>query len=356
MKITKTLWISAILAAGMIGCSDDDDSVDDGDDGVIQDDFGDRLVATSNANGDVVVYDTDSPDTYTLDTGASGTEGVYLDNEELVINLKNGGTGSLASFDDIEEDGTISATATSTVMTDQPRDVARSGNFYVVSDSENQDGDDTTDEGRFYIFEDRNGSFVLRNTIETDFAVWGVDFVGDTFYAIVDKTNQLAIYNDFLANNSDDDDDMNDDDDSTNIDTDVDPDKMIMIEGIVRTHGIAVDGNTMILTDIGDAGNDSDGAFHVITDYASKFNGVADGGMLAVAGNQVRFAGASTNLGNPVSAEYDSDSDTVFIAEAANGGGRILGFASAAASNGGDVAPDLDNSLSGASSVYFDEE
>ena len=110
----------------------------------------------------------------------------------------------------------------------------------------------------------------------------------------------------------------------------------------------------MILTDIGDASVDTDGAFHIISNFQSKFDAVADGGTLLVAGNQTRVAGSFTLLGNPVSADYDAVTNTVFIAERANGGGRILAFTNADA--GGNIGPDINNTFSGASSVYFYRE
>ena len=79
-----------------------------------------------------------------------------------------------------------------------------------------------------------------------------------------------------------------------------------------------------------------------------------DGETLVVANNQVRVAGSSTFLGNPVAAEYDADSNTVFIAERANGGGRVLAFTNA--DGGGNLAPSVNNQLEGASSLYFEEE
>ena len=47
---------------------------------------------------------------------------------------------------------------------------------------------------------------------------------------------------------------------------------------------------------------------------------------------------------------------TIFIAEAANGGGRVLGFSNSDYEAGGDVEPSINNLLSGANSLYFHEE
>lgn len=65
-------------------------------------------------------------------------------------------------------------------------------------------------------------------------------------------------------------------------------------------------------------------------------------------------AASNTLLGNPISADYDADSDTVFIAERANGGGRVLAFEDTSA--GGNLFPRVSIELSGASSVYFNSQ
>lgn len=220
-----------------------------------------------------------------------------------------------------------------------PRDLAVNDDIYVVSDNADVDGDTTTNDGRLFVFVKGDNGFTLRNTITVDFAVWGIEFVGNNLYAVVDKTNQLAVFTNFSASNT--------------TDATVAASKTITVEGIVRTHGIGYDDGTMILTDIGDAAVDNDGGFHIITDFDSKFSGVADGGTLAVS-DQVRVAGSNTFLGNPISAEFDSDTNTVFIAERANGGGRVLAFTNADA--GGNIAPSVNNTLSGASSLYFYSE
>src|SRR5690606_22733560 len=104
------------------------------------------------------------------------------------------------------------------------------------------------------------------------------------------------------------------------------PDKQITIEGITRTHGIAEDGGDVILTDIGDAANENDGGLHSVGSFVSKFEATPNGDTLPVAGNQVRVSGNFTELGNPIAIDYDSGSRTIFVAERANDGGKILFF------------------------------
>ena len=107
----------------------------------------------------------------------------------------------------------------------------------------------------------------------------------------------------------------------------------------------------VILTDIGDASNQSDGGFHYISGFVSKFDATPNGGTLAFAGNQIRVSGGLTGLGNPVSVDYEHSDNTVFIAERANDGGKILFFNNIEA--GGNLAPSFNSPFPGASSVFY---
>lgn len=280
----------------------------------------------------------------TLVTASTMAEGVYYDaNSDEIIqasrssNQLNAYTGISALLNGSSLNISISASASSESSLESPRDIAVRDNFVVVSDNADVDGNDATADGRLFIFTKNGGNLTLRNTVTTDFALWGIEFVDNDLYAVVDKTNQLAVFANFTATNT--------------ADATISATKTIAIEGIVRTHGLAYDNGTMILTDVGSAMSDTDGAFHIISGFDSKFNGVSDGGLLVVANNQIRVAGSATSLGNPVAAEYDADSNTVFIAEAANGGGKVLVFSNADA--GGNISPSVNNNLSKASSLYF---
>ena len=215
--------------------------------------------------------------------------------------------------------------------------MAVSGNFYVVVDNADADGDTNTPDGRFYIYQKNGANFTLRNVVTTNFKVWSGVFIGNDFYAIVDTTNQVAVFNNFIASNT------------TN--ATVAADKTIAVEGIVRTHGMAFDTadvDTMVLTDIGSASDNTDGGFHIITNFVNKFNATADGGTLALS-DQIRVSGATTQLGNPVDVSYDGSNETVIVAEAANG--KILVFNNI--NTGGDIAPTLSYDMTAASSVYL---
>ncbi|MGB5981269.1 MAG: hypothetical protein WBG46_03920 [Nonlabens sp.] len=326
-KIFALALFGAVL--GFTSCSDDDEIVDGRFDRA-------ELFATSNSNGDITVYDfsdNDNVEVTTLTTSSTDNEGIQYSsaNDELYVNSRSG--SSLNRYGDIEDqiDG-LAGAATDEVEgmadVDSPRALAISGNTIVVSD----EGDDT-----LFVYERTDAGVSLRNEFDIDFELWGIEFVGNDLYIVVDTTNDIAIFENFLNNITD---------------GDLEPTKRLTIEGIVRTHGIAYDSDddVLLLTDIGDAGSDSDGGIHVITNALLKIDAVADGGTLPVAGNQVRISGPSTLLGNPVDITYDDESDTIFVAEKANGGGRILGFRDDAS---GDATPVVNNMLMGASSVDF---
>ncbi|MCW8980836.1 MAG: hypothetical protein OQJ83_05565 [Altibacter sp.] len=343
MKMYK--FLTLLLFAGLMttACSSDDDTGND--DGPTADSRR-ELYASNNSNGNVTKYDVSEPSTATSKTFLTlslDSEGIHYDGSTDAVTQASRSFLQLNSYANISvaEDGiTINANISSSADLESPRDVAVNGNFYVVSDNADVDGDPNTADGRFFVYVKDSNGFTLRNTVTVDFAVWGIEFVGNDLFAVVDKTSDIAVFTNFTATNT--------------TDATVAANKRITIEGITRTHGLAFDGSTMILTDIGDAALDADGGFHVISDFQTKFNAVTNGETMAVAGNQVRVAGSSTFLGNPVAAEFDQETNTVFIAERANSGGRVLAFQNINA--GGNIAPTMNVLLSGASSLSFYKE
>lgn len=331
----KVGFAAALASLTFMACEKDDNKNDDDNTTVRT-----ELYVTNGSNGDVKKYDMESDEQTTFRTTSTSSEGVYYDGDMdkmIVASRSSNQLNVYKDLMDITNNTIITTSFFGGSDLESPRDVAVNGNIVVVADNEDVDGDSNTADGRLFVYTKTDNSLTLRNTITTDFALWGIEFVGDDLYAVVDKTNMLAVYKDFAATNM--------------TDATVMASKKIMIEGIVRTHGLTYDNGTMIMTDIGDAGSDSDGGFHMITDFDSKFEGVADGDMLAVMGNQVRVAGAATMMGNPVSVEYDADTKMVYVAEVANGGGRVLVFSNAEA--GGDIAPAKNWDMAKANSLYL---
>lgn len=334
MKITKFLFAGTFSMLAFVSCSDDDDNIgtDDGE-GIVP---RTHLFATSHENGNVTRYNLDNNEEHTFITNASDAEGIYFtpdDDGSFTIAARGDNQTSIESYEDVDDMDDFEFDFKGPNVLESARDLAVNGDFYVVADNANP-------AGRFFVFERGDDSFTLRNTITVDFEVWGIDFVGSALYAVVDNTSDLAVFNNFLDNTGD---------------ATIEPTKRITIEGIERTHGIDYDGSTLIMTDIAAASGgdfDTDGAFHVITDFDTKFNNVENGGTLAVT-EQIRFAGNSTFLGNPVNVVYDSESDVVYIAELANGSGRVLSFESVSSSDGGNVAPSINKALPSVSSLYL---
>lgn len=327
----KLLGLSIASALVLFSCSNDDDSG-----GQLLPDV--KVLFTSNtANGNITYYDLTNRNNITttnLMTQTTAADGVYYDNNSDVVVQASRSGMALEGYLNISlqpNNTQIVPGISGTSDMDSPRGMAVNGNFYVVADNGNPNG-------RFFVYERAGNAFTLRNVITTDFKVWGITFNDDDLYAVVDADNELAVFTDFL---------------NTTTNEEMMASKRVVIEGIVRTHGVTfdADSDTMIMTDIGDAANtQDDGGFHVITGFLGKFNALADGGTLAMA-DQTRVSGPGTFLGNPVDAAYDSEKGTVFIAEAGNAGGRILAFE--AFGKGGDIAPFISNALPGASSVYF---
>ncbi|MEH6656162.1 hypothetical protein [Leeuwenhoekiella marinoflava] len=334
MNISKFLYVGAIGLFALTSCSDDDDNTT-----VIVDSTAD-LYATSHTDGNVTKYDLLRGGSTVYTTEATDSEGIFYspDDDSFTIAARGATQNSLQSYLSISDlvDGSLDLTVdiSSPSALQSPRDIAVSGDIYVVSD-------DTNDNGRFFVFEKEGDSFTLRNTVTVEFAVWGIEFVGNDLYAVVDKDTDLAVFTDFVSTNT--------------TDATVAASKRITVEGIVRTHGLDYDGGTMIMTDIAAASGgdfDTDGAFHVITNFDSKFNAVENGGTLAVE-DQIRFEGDATLLGNPVNVVYDAETDAVYIAELANGGGKINSYGNVSSSAGGNIPPNSSAVLSGVSSLYL---
>jgi len=109
----------------------------------------------------------------------------------------------------------------------------------------------------------------------------------------------------------------------------------------VNLHGISFDrpSGRLILSDVGDAASDSDGALYVIDDAPSASDTATGAGGVAIVEPLREIRGASTLLGNPVDILLRSDGN-LYVAEKLNGGGQILVFNGiTTGTGGGDLAP-----------------
>ena len=290
------------------------------------------LYVTNNTDGNITKYSVSGDSIVTYTTTSTAAEGIYYDAEsDLLVQASRSGL-MLDAYAGTSTLGTASINASFSTFTDlnSPRELAVSGDYYVVADN---------GENKFFVYYKVGNSFALYYTVEVPFPVWGITFKGNDLYAVVDTTSDLAVYSDFIINA---------------MDGMMYPSKRVTIEGIVRTHGLTYDGtnDVMIMTDIGAASNATDdGGFHVISEFSTKFDALSDGEVLPV-GMQTRIAGSSTMMGNPIDVAYDSETGAIYIAEVGNG--KILGFTDWG--DGGDISPSLEIDLATASSIYFSSD
>ena len=290
------------------------------------------LYVTNNTDGNITKYSVSGDSIVTYTTTSTAAEGIYYDADaDLLVQASRSGL-MLDAYAGTSTLGNATINASFSTFTDlnSPRELAVSGDYYVVADN---------GENKFFVYYKAGNSFALYYTVEIPFPVWGIAFKGNDLYAVVDTTSDLAVFSDFIVNA---------------MDGMMNPSKRVTIEGIVRTHGLTYDGtnDVMIMTDIGAASNATDdGGFHVINDFSTKFDALSDGDVLPV-GMQTRIAGASTLMGNPIDVAYDSETGAVYIAEVGNG--KILGFTNYG--DGGDISPSLEIDLATASSIYFSSD
>lgn len=300
---------------------------------------------TTTHNGDVKRFDINSGVETTYANSSSDSEGIFFSSEGDFFTIVSRSSNRLESYNGISTLGEGGTKNPENVIfgsddLENPRDLAVNGDYYVVTDNTDLDGDETTPEGRLFVYIRTASTFILRNVLQTKFRVWGVEFVGDDLFLAVNETNKLAVYRNFLNAN------MNN--------RIVTADKIVSIQGLVRVNGLDFDRGTMVLSDIGEAESATDGGIHIIENFQEKFSNAAIGGFIN-AEDQLRISGGNTLLGNPVNLVYDAAYDVIFVAEALNNGGRVLAFNNAT-SVSGNISPDLKYGLPGASSVFFHTE
>jgi len=298
-----------------------------------------NIFVSSNTTGTAAmlgVDDTDDVSFRTFDVAAMDADGIYYSSDDDVLYQLNRTDNVVNAYRDakmsIDQGNNPTLTATSTSDFINGREITVSGNTLVVA----QDANDANgQQNKFVVYSAAANSIVKEAEYTTDLNLWGIQMVGDALYAIEDNSDRLAIFENFASNADG---------------SDITADRLITVEGIVRTHGLTVDtdNNTMILTDVGSGAVADDGAVVIVRDYITALeNGTIE------SSEQVRVAGANTLLGNPVDVAYDYTNDLIYIAERANGGGRILAFDGATA--GGDVAPSYSRDFAGASAIYFSD-
>lgn len=209
------------------------------------------------------------------------------------------------------------------------REIAVSGNKLVVA----QDANSSNGGNRLVVYNISPTSITLASSFAVGINLWGIHATNQTLFAVVDNSNELAVFNNFFSQTG----------------SSIAPDRIVTVEGIVRTHGLtySVRANRMLMTDVGAAGDPTDGAVVIINDF---YEAISDG--VVTASEQFRIAGSRTLLGNPVDVAYVRKTAMIYVAERANGGGRVLGFPlPPTAFQAGNVSPWYNQDYAGASAI-----
>lgn len=253
----------------------------------------------------------------------SKTDKLYqVDRTNNVINVYEKVNESLAK----DEEPKVAYSSTSDFV--NGREITAAGDRIVVAeDAIAANGN----KNRLHVYQAEEYGITRLKSFDVSINLWGIQADINTLYAVVDNSGDLAIFEDFFGNG----------DGSTIVET-----KRVSIAGIARTHGLYYDyiQDLMILTDIGDAASNSDGALVYIKDFSTK-----TGDNVISADEQIRISGAATQLGNPVDLAYDATNSLIYVAERA--GGKILTFTTPLVA--GEQAPIRTNTFAGVSAVYL---
>ena len=295
-----------------------------------------QLFASSNTQGLLGIFNLFNEKTIEMvakEVLATDADGVFYNSNSDNLYQLNRTDNRLDVYSAINSNlnnsNSLNAVSSSTADFTNGREIAVSMDWIVVA----QDANDANGQkNKLLVYTIENDNLTLVKSHDVDINLWGIHANGNDLMAIVDNSNQLAVFNNFFQMS----------------DGPLTASSIISVEGIVRTHGITyvADKDMMILTDVGAASSPTDGAFSIINNYTSA----AADGMISTS-EQVRIAGDRTFLGNPVDVAYDDICDRIFIAERATDGGRILAFTNT--SQSGNVYPIYNQPFMGASAVYF---
>lgn len=291
-----------------------------------------QLFVSSNTQaliGKYNIFSNDFISAGTMPSVAADADGIYYDRTNDVLYQLNRTANVINAYSNVSTAPMLTATSTSDFT--NGREIAVVGNKLIAT----QDASDANGmQNRLLIYTISPMSITLDRAFDVDINLWGIHAAGSTLYAVVDNSNMLAVYNDFFSQTA----------------TSLSPDAIIAIEGLVRTHGITYDAewDLMLLTDVGDAASATDGALVVVHDFTAAG---ADG--MVSMDEQIRADGADSFLGNPVDIAFDKERERVYVAERANGGGRVLGFGWPI--ENGSIAPIYNEMFAGASAIYFSD-
>jgi len=296
-----------------------------------------QLFVSSNTEGIVGVFNIFADNSVSMvakQTAGVDADGIHYDGSEDRLIQLNRSDNRIDVFSDVNASlgsaDPLNLVASSTSDFSNGREIAVNKDWVIAAQDAN-DGNGNVNKLAIYTIDGGNSVNLLK-THEVDINLWGIHVIGSTLWAVIDNSNQIAIYDDIF----------------TAAEGPIMPSSVIEIDGIIRTHGLTyiTDRDMLILTDVGAGTDPDDGAFVVVRNLTA-----ATADARVTADEQVRIEGDKTFLGNPVDVAYDDTTDRVFLAERANGGGRVLGFPLPTAN--GNVFPNYNREFAGASAIFF---
>lgn len=334
----KNKFFMAALAFGAIGfvsCSDDDDS---GNNNGNSDEL--ALFTSSNTSGKISYTDlmVASPTARNFSIGSADADGIYYDDDKDEIIVASRTNNRLEVYGGFN--AALTGSGTSLTMTasgptgdfTNAREISVDGSRVVVV----QDQSDANGlVNKLVVYQRTATGFTLEKSFTVPFKLWGIDIEDGNLYAVEDLSSRVAVFNNIFSKPT----------------GNLSPDKKVTIEGLIRTHGIHHEGNTMVLTDVGLATSDVDGGLVVIENFNSVFSGTANDGTIPLS-SQKRIYGPNSTLGNPVDVSFDEDNKKIYVAERLNQGGRVLSFAYPTSAQA-DASPLTARSEPGVTGIYL---
>lgn len=325
------LFSCAIVAMSFVSCDNDDTPMSNPEL---------TMVSSSNTSGKVTYVNLLEPTAMVKSFTISSldAEGISYDLETDNIIVASRTNNRLEAYSGVKAAAVSSATSLTLAFNGSnldftnARETAVSGDKIIVAQDEAVSNSLTN---KLLVYQKTASGFTLLNSYTVNFKLWGIHMEGNDLYAVVDLTGDIVQFKNFMSNAS----------------GAITATKRVTIEGLVRTHGITYSAKDklMVLTDVGAAASDSDGGLIFIKNFMSVFAATANMGTINMS-NQIRIYGPNSQLGNPVDAGYDYVTNTTYVAERLNGGGKVLSFAKATVS--ADATPLTVRSEAGVTSIF----
>lgn len=331
-----TLRVSMLAAAALLiqSCSNETESVD-----TPLSLNKALLFTTSNTSGYSEIIATTNGD-LTLERSLAGTgldnAGVFYDAIEdcliqasredkevrLYENVKFAPNGGVITPSSVSADGFLNA-----------RDIASNNTGQIIVSS---DAAQPGDSNKFFIYDVAPSGLIFKKQFVTANQNWGIDINGNDLYAVNDNTNRVTIFNNIFSRTG----------------QILTIDNQIIIEGATDLKGLTYDAatNVLILTDVRNQFNDSDGAIIVIDDFTTKMNAVGPFGVITPDMYR-KIEGSNTTLGTPLDVQYNSETGMIYVADRSSQSGSVITFDIRSA--GTNATPLSTRKVRGVSSIYL---